>query len=126
MSQQPAWRRVSTTARSPKASSSSSSFDADREKLLQFMNIGRDDNNSGGSLGNKAQMNSFRRHHHQNHRRRRRDEEGFVRRFVGRRLMRGPLMQKMVLVGPMLWFAVSLGALVRYKSTKESQSALTM
>ena len=125
MSQQPAWRRVSTTARSPKASSSSS-FDADREKLLQFMNIGRDDNNSGGSLGNKAQMNSFRRHHHQNHRRRRRDEEGFVRRFVGRRLMRGTLMQKMVLFGPMLWFAVSLGALVRYKSTKESQSALTM
>ena len=126
MSQQPAWRRVSTTARSPKASSSSSSFDADREKLLQFMNIGRDDNNSGGSLGNKAQMNSFRRHHHQNHRRRRRDEEGFVRRFVGRRLMRGTLMQKMVLFGPMLWFAVSLGALFRYKSTKESQSALTM
>ena len=35
-------------------------------------------------------------------------------------------MQKMVLFGPMLWFAVSLGALVRYKSTKESQSALTM
>ena len=31
-------------------------------------------------------------------------------------------MQKMVLFGPMLWFAVSLGALVRYKSTKKSRA----